>query len=161
MAGTGDPEQGRRNNRRGQARQRETAQWLRHEGLYFEAEHVGQFPGDAWQSDLRNVGPRVIEVTVVPWDKITQKLRQAEQAATNGHTGEFYVWKHIGRGNNESGSVADSVMITRARVIWPLLRELDILRAFRAKHAAEWENWEWQRNNLTPDERAAFEVNGE
>jgi hypothetical protein len=128
---SGDPEKGRAANRRGQARQALCAAYLREHG-YPEARHVGQYPGTAWQSDLSRVGPRVVEVTVVPWDKVPAKLRQAEQAAAHGDLAEAWVWKHLSRGPSESGSVADSLMMARAKVVWPLLYELDHLRKFEA-----------------------------
>ncbi len=131
---SGDPERGRAANRRGQARQALCAAYLRDRDLYPQARHVGQYPGTAWQSDLSHVGARVVEVTVVPWDKVPAKLRQAEQAASHGDLGEAWVWKHLSRGPSESGSVADSLMMARAKVVWPLLRELDDLR----KLAAYW-----------------------
>lgn len=133
MAGKGDTAQGRRDNRRGIARQHECSAWLRDRQLYPRARHVGQYPGDAWQSDLQHVGPRVVEVTVEPFERIAAKLRQAEDAADHAGLAEFFVWKHIGRGVNETGAVADSAIITRARVLWPLLAELDELRAFTAQ----------------------------
>lgn len=138
MTSITNEDRGRSANRRGQARQRECAAWLRESRLFPGARHVGQFPGDAWQSDLSHVGPRVVEVTVVPWDKIPGKLRQSESAARNTESREFFVWKHVGRGANESGNVSDSVVITRARVMWPLLRELDDLRAFARGRTGEW-----------------------
>lgn len=148
MAGKGDPEQGRRDNRRGYVRQREAAAWLRAEGYYPLARAASQFPGEAWQSDLDEVGPRVIEVTVSPWDKMPGKLRQAERAADNTGRAEFAVWKHIGRGANETGATADDVLIMRARVAWALFRELDELRAFAQAHG--WQGMHADGRGLPP-----------
>lgn len=136
MAGKGDARQGTRDNRRGQARQALCAAWLRDSGLYPAAGHVGQYPGEERKSDLVRVGPRAVEVTVEPFERLAAKLRQAEQAAANSGTDEFHVWKHIGRGNNETGTVADSVLVTRARVLWPMLAELDELRGLLAASPA-------------------------
>jgi hypothetical protein len=141
MTTTGRAAQGRSNNRRGQERQRATAAWLRESGLYPAARHVGQFPGDAWQSDLDRVGPRVAEVTNEPWDRLAAKLRQAGKAARESGVTEYLVWKHIGRGNNETGTVADSAVIMRAHVAWSLLAELDTLRAFAADHEHVYRAW--------------------
>lgn len=137
MAGRGSSEEGRRDNRKGQARQLQCAAFVR--SWYPRARHVGQYPGDRWQSDLVNVGPRVSEITMEPFNRIAAKLRQAEQAAQEQGVTEFHVWKHIGRGEHESGSVADSAVIMRARVYWPMAAELDMFREFaeRATPAAQ------------------------
>lgn len=98
---------GRSNNARGQAWQREGARLLRESGIFPHAEHCGQMaygrPGIGGSGDLRNVGDRVIEMTLEPWDNVNRKLTQAAEAASQSGVDRWVVWKRMPR--QDYGSV--------------------------------------------------------
>jgi len=116
---------GRSAQRRGKAREVQFAAWLRDSGLFPHAE-VSPVSGRA--GDLTGIGDRVSEITVRPYDKLPAKLRQAEADADGlWPAPEYHVWKPMTRGTLEPGTVARSIVIYRAEVIWPMLARLDKL----------------------------------
>lgn len=117
-------------SKKGQEWQRRCALYAR--TWYPAAEHVGRGPFATQNcGDLLNVGDRIIECTVSPLSELARKLDQAERDARRSDFDEFFVWKVAA-----SKPIADSYVITRASVLWPLLARLDKLDQWEAEQAA-------------------------
>lgn len=116
---------GRRSTRTGKDTERRFAEWLRTISSEFRQASVSQVHGR--YGDLEGIGDRVSEITVMPYEKLTMKLTQAEQDAKKAGRTEYHVWKPIKRQHGEPGTVARSIVIYRAEVIWPMLARLDKL----------------------------------
>lgn len=148
---------GRSANRRGQAWQRRGAAWLRDGiGVFPGAAHVGQLPqlrGGGGCGDLTGVGDRLIEMTVRPWDRLSEKLRQAERDALAQNLDEWAVWKPM-----NSKGVAESVVVQLACQWWANAARLDRLESADLLRGSDLEAAEMRGYRLgVAAERAAWD----